>query len=231
MESREEEAELPRSVKKFKDSNGAKPFSDPRSQVSYRDTLIGDIPGAFAQAFGLERVDELDEDSDDELEDITEGLVEVRLFKETKSRIRAPWSKVLIVKVFGRSVGYNYLTFKLNNLWKPMARMDCVDLSKDFFLIKFSAEADYDKGLRGGPWFVGGHFLAMRQWQPYFKASKASFNLVAVWVRLPKLPIEFYDNSVLLEIGKAIGSVVRIDSYTAAGARGSYVYRLILRNL
>ena len=225
---REEEAELARSVKKFKDSSGAKPFSQPRSQVSYWDTLIGDIPGAFAQAFSLDRADELDDDSDSEIEDITEGLVEVKLSKETKSRIRAPWSKVLIVKVFGRSVGYNYLTFKLNDLWKPVARMDCVDLSKDFFLIKFSDEADYDKVLRRGPWFVGEHFLAMRQWEPYFKASKASFNSVAMWVRLPELPIEFYDNSVLLEIGKAIGPVLRVDSYTASGARGSYA-RLCLQ--
>lgn len=62
----------------------------------------------------------------------------------------------------------------------------------------------------------------MRQWEPYFKASEASFNSVAVWVRFPKLPIEFYDNSMLLEIGKAIGPMLRIDSYTAAGARGSY---------
>ena len=190
--------------------------------MSYRDTLIGDIPGAFAQAFSLDIAEELNEDSDAEVEDITEGLVEVKLSKEEISHIRAPWSKALIVKVFGRSVGYNYLTFKLNDLWKLVARMDCVDLSKDFFLIKFSDEADYDKVLRGGPWFVGEHFLAMRQWEPCFKASEASFNSVAVWVRLPKLPIEFYDNSVLLEIGKAIGPMLRIDSYTASGARGSY---------
>ena len=107
--------------------------------------------------------------------------MEVKLSKEEISHIRAPWSKALIVKVFGRSVGYDYLTFKLNDLWKLVARMDCVDLSKDFFLIKFSDEADYDKVLRRGPWFVGEHFLAMRQWEPYFKASEASFNSVAVW--------------------------------------------------
>ena len=45
---------------------------------------------------------------------------------------------------------------------------------------------------------------------------------MAVWVRFPELPIEFYDRSVLLEIGKAIGPVMRIDSHTASGSRGSY---------
>ena len=118
-----------------------------------------------------------EEDSDDELEDLVEGMVDVRLSKETKSHIRAPWAKALIVKVYGRTVGYNYLTFKLNTLWKPIAKMDCVDLGKDYFLIKFSENSDYDK-VR--PWFTGEHFLAIKPWEPYFKASEASFLAVAV---------------------------------------------------
>ena len=51
---------------------------------------------------------------------------------------------------------------------------------------------------------------------------------MAVWVRLLELPIEFYDASVLREIGGAIGPVLRIDSYMASGTRGSYA-RLCLQ--
>ena len=89
-------------------------------------------------------------------------MADVKLSKDTKAMIRAPWSKALIVKVYGRMVGFNYLTFKINTLWKPSAKMDCVDLGKDFFLIKFMDDEDYDKVLRGGPWFVGEHFLAIK---------------------------------------------------------------------
>ena len=52
---------------------------------------------------------------------------------------------------------------------------------------------------------------------------EAKFSSVAVWVRLPKLPIEFYDKIVLKEIGNAIGPMLRIDYYTASGTRGSFV--------
>nr|POE56108.1 hypothetical protein CFP56_74628 [Quercus suber] len=55
-------------------------------------------------------------------------MVEVLLSRGTKSRIRAPWSKTLIVKVFGRSVGFNYLTFKINAMWNPKGKMECVAL-------------------------------------------------------------------------------------------------------
>ena len=178
--SAEEEAELFRSVKKFKDNSIEKPFVPPRKQVSYRDSLIGDILRAYAQAFSFDRMEDHAEESDDEVDDLVEGMVDVKLSKETKSRIRAPWAKALIVKVYGRTVGYNYLTFKLNTLWKPIAKMDCVDLGKDYFLIKFSENFDYDKVLKGGPWFIGEHFLAIKPWEPYFKALEASFLAVAV---------------------------------------------------
>ena len=45
---------------------------------------------------------------------------------------------------------------------------------------------------------------------------------MAIWVRFPELPIEFYDASVLKEIGSVIGPVLRIDSYTASETRGGY---------
>ena len=44
-------------------------------------------------------------DSDEEVEELSEGFESVSLSKETKQCIIAPYSKVLIVKVFGRTVG------------------------------------------------------------------------------------------------------------------------------
>ena len=155
------------------------------------------------------------------MEPLIEGMAEVKLSKETKARIRAPWSKALIVKVYGRSVGFHYLTFKLNAMWKPTAKMDCVTLGKGFFLVQFSNNDDYDNVLKGVPWFIGEYFLAIKPWEPYFIASEAKLTLVAVWVRLPKLPIEFYDASVLCKIGSVIGPFLCIDSYTASETRAS----------
>nr|POE62353.1 hypothetical protein CFP56_44227 [Quercus suber] len=94
-------------------------------------------------AFRFERVDEPEEESDTELDELVEGMVDVKLSQETKSCMRAPWTKALIVKVYGQTVGYSYLTFKLNTLWKPVAKMDCVDLGKDFYLIKLKLPIEF----------------------------------------------------------------------------------------
>lgn len=45
---------------------------------------------------------------------------------------------------------------------------------------------------------------------------------VAVWIKLPGLPIEYYEPSVLKDIGLAIGPVLRIDTQTATEARGRF---------
>ena len=54
--SSEEEDELGRSVKKFKESSGVKQGTPLRNTISYKDSLIGDIPGAYQQAFKLDNV-------------------------------------------------------------------------------------------------------------------------------------------------------------------------------
>ena len=231
--SSEEEAKLVWSVKKFKDDSRNESFVPPRKQVSYKESLIGDIPGAYAQAFSFDIAEEIEEDSDSELDELVEGMVDVKLSKETKARIRAPWTKALIVKVYGKFVGYSYLTFKINTLWKPSARMDCVNLGHDFFLIKFSDDSDYDKVLRGGPWFIGEHFLAIKPWEPYFKASEATFSTVVVWICFPELLIEFYESSVLEKLEVPLGLFLGLIP-TLLWARGKAmhvsVFRLISLN-
>ena len=41
---------------------------------------------------------------------------------------------------FGKIVGFDYLTFKINALQKPSARVDFGNLGKDFFLVRFFLE-------------------------------------------------------------------------------------------
>lgn len=163
---------------------------------------------------------ETEVDSDDESSDIAAEIAAVNLSRARKANIRALWSNALIIKVIGKSVGYQFLTARINYLWKPSGRLDCVDLKKDFFLVRFSLKVDYERVLGEGPWFVGGHYLSIRKWEPNFKPTSASVSSVVVWVRLPQLPIEYYEPSALRDIGLAIGPVLRIDTHTASETRG-----------
>nr|POE88793.1 uncharacterized protein CFP56_25239 [Quercus suber] len=136
--------------------------------------------------------------------------------------MRAPWARALIVKVYGKSVGFHFLQSKLLSLWKPAGRMDCVNLSNGFFLVRLSLKEDFENVLKKGPWFIGGHFLSLRPWEPDFRPSSANVSSVAVWVRLNELPIEYYNAEALHRIGNAIGKVLRVDTFTASESRGRF---------
>lgn len=117
----EEENELVRSTKKVKDSHHAiderrsmrdgEPSYPPK--LSFKDKLVGEIPGAYSQAIAFTGQMEANLDSDEKIEEIREGFASVCLSKETKQHIQAPWTNALIVKVFGKNVGYNSI-FTLN---------------------------------------------------------------------------------------------------------------------
>nr|POE80767.1 hypothetical protein CFP56_73726 [Quercus suber] len=67
------------------------------------------MPGAYAQAFNLhEEVSNLDS-SEVEVKEIFDGIVAVKLSSSSKRLIRGRWAHAIIIKPFGRSVGFHFL--------------------------------------------------------------------------------------------------------------------------
>ena len=55
--------------------------------------------------------EDLDSDNDEvDVEALIRvGVVTMKLSKETKKRIKGPWSKAIIIKLVGRTIGFSYL--------------------------------------------------------------------------------------------------------------------------
>lgn len=233
--SKEEEAELASSNKKVKDACHMG-FSDRLNEgeavgfkeklfsakLSFKEKLMGAIPGAFSQAFLFSDHMEVEFDSDDAILKLQEGIAVVKHSRTDKQRIRAPWAKALIVKVYGRSVSYNFIQARLQSLWKLVGSLDWVDLGKEFYLVRFSLEEDHAAVLEKGLLFIGENFLSIRPWEPNFKPSSASVTSIIVWIRLNELPIKYYEAQTLKQIGSTIGTVLRINTHRAVEAREKY---------
>nr|POF19456.1 hypothetical protein CFP56_61683 [Quercus suber] len=229
---REEEAELVRSNKKVKDyhhsgyNEGSRESSPPPGfqnaesvdRASFEEKLVGEMPGAYAKAFDFDSLMEEDDGSDGEDgEDngqIRDGWVSYKLTKETKRRIRGPWSKLIIVKLVGRTNSLIYMRSKLNQMWRPTSRMDCVDLGIGFFLVRFYSKEDLDSVLKKGPWFIGDQFLSIRPWEPFFKPSTVNVSLIVVWIRLYELPIELYEAEI--DINQPLVNTILIGHFEQA---------------
>nr|POE91644.1 hypothetical protein CFP56_18596 [Quercus suber] len=160
IRSREEDAKLQRSTKKVKENHSwappqsISPQSAQERTQSYKEKLLGEMLGAFEQAFSFGHSMDTEAESDDEFPELPIGEKAMKFSGSTKMRIRAPWSNAIIIKVFGKIMGYHFLHSRITSMWKPIGRMDCVDLGNEFFLIKYQAKEDHAKVLREGLWFV-----------------------------------------------------------------------------
>lgn len=57
--------------------------------ISYKDSLVGEIPSVYEQAFKFDLVRDDGEDLNSELEPLIEGMEDVKLSRETKSSHKA----------------------------------------------------------------------------------------------------------------------------------------------
>lgn len=92
-----------------------------------------------------------------------------------------------------------------------------IDLYHGFFLVR--VYKDYLHVLPNGPWVERGHYLTVCKWRPNFRPSKY-FSSTLVWVRLPEIPISFFNEPYLS--GKKVVKAVRADQCTVDSSRGLY---------
>ncbi|KAI3982521.1 hypothetical protein MKX01_031260, partial [Papaver californicum] len=155
-------------------------------------------------------------------DDSLNEIPSINLDIDTQKHIIDPWKHCLIGKVVGKTVGFKYLSFKINELWKLSGKIQIFDLGNDYFLFKFDCPDDYRFSFLEGPWFIGGHHLFLRRCTPNFKPYVASVNTTMVWARLPELPLEYFVRSVLEKVGTKIGRLVKVDNTTEQVLRGRF---------
>nr|XP_009792247.1 PREDICTED: uncharacterized protein LOC104239331 [Nicotiana sylvestris] len=146
----------------------------------------------------------------------------IPLSQDEKERLYFLWRYSVIIKVFKRKIPHHLLRSKLNDLWKLSEQLILIDLGWDFYIVKFSLEESMVKALHLGPWFISGNFLYVRKWEPKFIPQEATLTSTAIWIRLPQLPTEFYDQDILEKVGRKLGKLLKIDQYTSSNLSGRY---------
>ncbi|XP_008778888.1 uncharacterized protein LOC103698628 [Phoenix dactylifera] len=89
----------------------------------------------------------------------------------------------------------------------------------DYLVIRFACEGDREAALMNGPWMVAGQLFVMEQWRPNFFPSSGEVGRVVVWLRLPHLPLEYWEKSTILQIASKAGKPLALDNFTDQGKR------------
>ncbi|CAN1178991.1 hypothetical protein LINPERHAP2_LOCUS33936 [Linum perenne] len=110
---------------------------------------------------------------------------------------------------------------RLETLWARAGKIQVSDLANSFFLVRFSEAEDYNRAVTGGPWKIYDYYISVARWSPSFNENEP-IKKIMTWVRLPKLPIQYFNNIVVTRIGNYIGKTIRLDLATSEGARGRY---------
>lgn len=226
--SSEEEDNLARSTKRSKvdEGNGSSsqegvPASTKRP--SYKESLF---KGQGVMHMETDIVDDDSDASDNDLsdDDIEGPMFSMGISKQDKINARKPWRTSLIVKLVGGKIGYQALYRRLQSMWKIQSPFVLIDLSTDFFIVRFTSKDEYCAALLKGPWMLGDNYLHVQRWQPDFVADDAVITHLPVWVRFPKLPVEYYSNSVdwLHRAGNKLGKTLKVDTATLAASRGRF---------
>ena len=77
-------------------------------------------------------------------------------------------------------------------------------VANSYFMVIFSNIANRNRVFEGGPYFYNQVGLSIKPWHVGFNSAKEMPSQVPVWVRLPRLPLEFWQEDILHKIASLL---------------------------
>lgn len=97
----------------------------------------------------------------------------------------------------------------INTKWKPKGHITLQLGPKGFFTTIFNCLEDKNKVLDGGPYFFNAASLFLKGWVERFNPDMVDVSWAPVWIRLYSLPVEYWEEDSLKEIGNTLGEFVK----------------------
>ena len=156
------------------------------AKKSYRDSVVADGLGSDLSSEDIVNIVTEEYSTVDMMEDLLEEpapfdpkpKVEVSL--EEYDEWCKPWKFSLIVKLLGKKLGFQAMATWVRKVWAKRNEVKVLDLTDEFFLVRFADEGDYKHALFEGPWMVVDHYLLVQRWRPLFKPSDKAIQKLVV---------------------------------------------------
>ncbi|XP_019161164.1 PREDICTED: uncharacterized protein LOC109157779 [Ipomoea nil] len=126
-----------------------------------------------------------------------------------------PWKRALIIKFLGKPPAFNILQQRLFRFWNINDKAVMLDIGGGCYVVRFTLAADYRHVLLDGPRKVYNCYAIPQRWQPDFDPFTAKMEKITVWVRLPGLPVEYFQESKARKILSFIEKPMKLDLNTS----------------
>ncbi|XP_038986503.1 uncharacterized protein LOC120112001 [Phoenix dactylifera] len=180
---------------------------------SWADVARGSVrqPAWSCQQLSSRELEFMQERFSDEVVDITEEELE---------DARAEWrSTAVIVRSLGRIVPGEWIAREIKRVGRLDYSVEVFPLMDGFTVLRFAKEGDREAAVMNGPWMVAGQLLAMDRWRPNFVPGAMGVGRVVVWLRLPRLPVDYWRKETIYKIAARAGNPLALDGFTEQGRR------------
>ncbi|XP_061358972.1 uncharacterized protein LOC133303116 [Gastrolobium bilobum] len=160
------------------------------------------------------REEKEEEEVDEEVVNVEEDdplCPSFRVPKEIHKEACKKWRNALIMKLLVKRLNVKFLLGRLLKMWGILGAYEFIDLENDYFLFRFMDEKDYMHVLQDGPWIIVDHYVTVQRWRPMFDPYDEVLKKLAIWIRIPGLPIELYTSHILWSIRNMFGRSLIID--------------------
>ena len=83
-------------------------------------------------------------------------------------------------------------------------------LNRGWFAINLAKEEDL-RWIQNKSWHINHSHVLLKPWHPLFDASKERVDVIPIWVRMPALPLHFWDLYHFKRIGDILGTFLEAD--------------------
>ncbi|RVX00292.1 hypothetical protein CK203_024581 [Vitis vinifera] len=101
-----------------------------------------------------------------------------------------------------------------NTHWSFSGQVSVASLSESLLLFEFSKVGDAQKVLEEGSRCLNGVQLSLDWWAPTVGCSRRELQRDVSWVRIPRLPLQFWSMEFFKRVGDACGGFVDVDEET-----------------
>ena len=133
-------------------------------------------------------------------------------------------ASTLIGKFLGPRPNIDDVRTFIKKKWDLKGQVLVMAMAKGFMSFDFSCMKDLSNILCEGQWAIGRSTLVLQKWSSKLNLNDSFFVQAPVWVRSPKMPLEFWNEDVFVGLARYFGEILSIDLIIASKRCLNYVH-------
>ncbi|GAA0166739.1 hypothetical protein LIER_40247 [Lithospermum erythrorhizon] len=124
------------------------------------------------------------------------------------------WKSTTFGYVLGINPSFGAIENFARNRWNVFGFEKYFKLSLRVFLFKFESDEGRDAMLDEGMWIFAQYPMIVSSWTPESNLERRGVEKILVWVKIPFLSLQFWNDEMLSKIGSYIGNNFFVDGAT-----------------